>query len=220
MAGNDPSRQYVGGKKKWFQSHKYFRRYTGNLEKCGMLGHFGTILMKAPAISSYFRGIFGRECCIFWKKNHTAIDVSLDAAVTIIAGLIFHCFLFKLWPKTSLEILLRMDHRYRRFFLRFFDYTRHTWCECVIHSSRWRSCVCSLFHSWRIPSPNGEKQMFARRSSQFVELSLSWGKSQLVCLSVCMSARLIFSNNLPWSIYEVDAADIRATYWTLKDLIY
>ena len=41
-----------------------------------------------------------------------------------------------------------------------------------------------------------------------------------ICLSVCRSTRLIFSNTFQWPIYKLVTHDSRTTYSTVTDLIY
>ena len=86
--------------------------------------------------------------------------------------------------------------------------------------------VCIECHNF-VPdvTPSNIRAHNCSSSSQFVELSLCFGKCKSVCLSVCpfavcLSARLIFSNTFQWPIYKLVTDYIRTTYSTLTDLIY
>ena len=61
------------------------------------------------------------------------------------------------------------------FYSNFFDCSRHTWCECVFHSSTWRSCVYLLCRSGWIPSPNGQEQISTEAIDWWKNMYLSDG---------------------------------------------
>ena len=64
----------------------------------------------------------------------------------------------------------------------------HTAVKDCSHSGGGASSDCSdlLYH-----------ELYVCGDSQFVELSLCFGKCKSIYLSVCLSARLIFSNTFP-----------------------